>query len=120
MPQIHFLLAGVYEKQEKHLLAESEFLEAIELNPKDHSPRFEWGVYLYQKKDFSRALTQFTIATTLKPDYVWGYYYRSLCYQEINNFQKAKEDIEECLLLEPNNQSFINRLIEINKRLELN
>lgn len=120
MPQIHYLLARAYEKQEKYILAESEFLEAIEQNPTDHSPRFEWGVYLFQKKDFSRALTQFTIATTIKPDYVWSYYYRSLCYQEIKNYKKAKEDIAQCLLLDPNNQTYKDKLIQINNQLVSN
>jgi tetratricopeptide (TPR) repeat protein len=118
MPQIHYSLARAYEKQEKTFLAEAEYLEVIELNPSDQGPRFEWGVFLFQKKDFSRALTQFTVAITLKPDFVWSYYYRSLCYLESKNLEKAKEDMEQCLLLEPTNQSFKNKLIDINSHLK--
>jgi tetratricopeptide (TPR) repeat protein len=118
MPKIHYLLAKAYEKQEKPTLAEKEYFEAIETNPTDSGPRFEWGQVLFQRKDFKRAITQFTIAITLKPDYVWNYYYRGLCYEENQNWQKALTDFNQCLSMEPSNKSFMNRIDRLNKLMD--
>jgi tetratricopeptide (TPR) repeat protein len=117
-PQIHYLLARAFEKQGKSLLAEKEYIEAIEFNPANDGPRFEWGIYLYQKKDFVRSVTQLTIAITINPSNIWSYYYRGICYLELKNLKKAKTDFEQCILLDPNNQSFKDILANISDKIK--
>ena len=117
-PQIYYLLAKAYEKQGNSFFSEIEYIEAINQNPLEHGPRFEWGVALFQKKDFKRAITQFTISSTLKPDHVWSYYYRGICYSHEKNFLKAKNDFNHCLALEPKNETFQRKVDETLKALE--
>lgn len=116
--QVNYLLAKTYEKQKEYFLAEIEYLEAISQNPSDFGPRFEWGVALYQRQDYKRAITQFTVASTLKPDHVWSYYYRSICYMNEKNYTKAKNDIDTCLTLEPKNEAFLRKKEQISEILE--
>ena len=113
IPYIYYSLANAYLKLEQPNLAEKEYIEALQINPMDSGPRYEWGVFLYNKKDFLRAITQFTIAITLQPDNLWSYYYRALSYKNESKFENAIKDIEKCSSLDPNNQTFKNLLKEL-------
>jgi len=115
IPYIYYSLANAYQKLDKQNLAEKEYIDALQINPIDAGPRYEWGMYLFNHKDFSRAVTQFTIALTLQADHVWSYYYRGLSYKEEGKIEKAKSDIEKCLRFEPENQTFKNRLDELHQ-----
>lgn len=115
MPYVYYSLANAFQKQDKINLAEKEYLDALRINSLDSGPRYEWGVFLYNRKEFLRAITQFTLAITLKPDNPWSYYYRALSYKNVGKFENAKRDIMKCLSFDINNQTFKNFLNEINR-----
>ena len=114
---IRYSLARAYEKLGNYSLAESEYLSAVGLNPYDYNPRYEWGVFLYQHKEYSRSIIQFSLAISLKSDHVLSFYYRGLCYMEKKNYSKAKDDFAKSLELDPNNQSIKNQLQYLEQKI---
>jgi len=74
--------------------ARKEAARKAELDPNTH---FNRGKTNYDKKDYDRAITDFTKAIQLDPDYVEAYKYRALAYYEKGNYDKVFADCNETI-----------------------
>jgi tetratricopeptide (TPR) repeat protein len=65
-------------------------------------PYFNLG-YIHQEylKVYDVAIEHYTKAIEVEPRYLEAYYNRGLCYEEIEDFQKAEEDLRYALKLNP-------------------
>jgi len=52
--------------------------------------------------DCRNAVPDFTEAIRLRADYAHAFYFRSICYQEMNDYKKAWQDIEKAVFFDPN------------------
>jgi len=82
-----------------------------------YSTRYNYGVFLYSAKDYDKAITQLTMSIILKDDYIWSYYYRSLTYEAISKFDLALADMEKVVSLNPENESFLKRLYQLESKV---
>jgi tetratricopeptide (TPR) repeat protein len=112
-PSTYYQMAEIYIRLNQISKAESELLYSIAID-KTYLPRYYYGVFLFQTGEFQRAVIQLTLASTLNPDFVNIFSYRSLCYERLLKYELAISDMNRCLLLEPENKDFQNR----KKRLE--
>jgi tetratricopeptide (TPR) repeat protein len=60
------------------------------------------GIAFFAGGDFDQAITAFTLALTLKPDYAEAYYNRGLVYYEIKAADRALANFNEALRLDRN------------------
>lgn len=109
--------ARIYEEIGNYDLADNEYRELIEKRSYDYSPRYNWGIYLYNRKDYLKAINQLTMSIIFKDDFVWSYFYRSRVYEKIENFTKAIKDMEKCIQLDSANISFKNKLDDLKSKI---
>lgn len=77
------------------------------------------GVTYFQLKKYTIAIYYYKVAIKIIPDYILILKNLAFLYESIKIFPKAKEYYNNCLLLEPNNKLFIERLKFINRQLSL-
>ena len=109
--------ARIYEEIDNLDFADNEYKKLIEIRPLDYSPRYNWGIYLYNRNDYLKSINQFTMSIIFKDDYVWSYFYRSRVYEKIGDLDKAIKDIEKCIKLDFANISFQNKLDELKSKI---
>ena len=81
----------------------NEYLELIKLNPACEFCYYNLGaVYLELKKDNKKALSYFTKAIEIKPDYTEAYFARAYTYTKLKDKVSAKADYNMCLKIQPN------------------
>lgn len=62
------------------------------------------------KKDYKKAITNFTNAITIDANYIEAYYARGECYIKLNNKQEAKSNFQTALEINPQYELAINAL----------
>lgn len=94
--------------------AEKDFLKAATYMPKAGGSRRYLGEIYYSRKDYSKALAEFTKAISLyknTPDSLHKmYYYRGLTNIELTKNTEAISDFNEALRLKPNEKPYIFRI----------
>jgi len=80
--------------------------EAAKLDPKTH---FNSGKTNYDKKDYDKAIVNFTEAIRLDPNYAEAYSYRAGAYYGKKDYDKAIADYTELIRLKPDASSYSNR-----------
>lgn len=98
-------------------LAHTEYRKLILLLSDSWQPRYRWGLFLFQQKEWDLALTQFTMSLTFNPDHVWSYYYRARTYQELKRYPEALIDLTKALSINPEQASVIQLYERIEKIL---
>jgi tetratricopeptide (TPR) repeat protein len=92
--QKQFEKANTYYK--KALLIEPEnqtVQDAIKLANKDYNSQLlEQGMAQYKAMDYKKSLKTLSQLITFDPQNAYGYYYRALCYDGLNDSRKAIED----------------------------
>ncbi len=92
--QKQFEKANSYYK--KALLIEPDnqsIQEAIKLANKDYNDQLlEQGMAQYKAMDYKKALKTLSQLLTFDPKNAYGFYYRALCYDGLNDSRKAIED----------------------------
>jgi len=53
------------------------------------------------KGDCIKAIEDFTLAIDLRSDYAHAFYFRSLCYQRMKDYDQAWRDVDRAILLKP-------------------
>lgn len=78
------------------------YAQAINLDPFNPVLALELGGIMIQMKDYTAAITQFTRATNLKPDYANAWYNLANAYRLIGDGENARKTLEKTLtLLDP-------------------
>ena len=113
----YYVSADIHKKLGNINLSYNEYQKIIELLPLSYSTRYNYGVFLYSAKDYDKAITQLTMSIILKDDYIWSYYYRSLTYEAISKFDLALADMEKVVSLNPENESFLKRLYQLESKV---
>lgn len=79
------------------------YLELIKLNATCEFCYYNLGaIYLELKKDNKKALSYFTKAIEIKPDYTEAYFARAYTYTKLKDKISAKADYNMCLKIQPN------------------
>ena len=77
------------------------------------------GVTYFQLKKYKFAIYYYEVAIKIIPDYILILKNLAFIYESTKIFPKAKKCYTDCLLLEPNNKFFIERITLINRQLNL-
>ena len=75
---------------------------------------FNLGFYEFRSQNYQEASQYFTKCLSIQPQYYDARWYLSLCYFYLNNFQKAKTELEILQSQLPENNSIINLQNQIN------
>ena len=67
----------------------------------DAEAYYKRGVAYYGKKDYDKAISEFTEVIRLKPNYAEAYYYRGYAYAHNGNYDRAISDLNEAIRLNP-------------------
>lgn len=101
-------IEGHYDKamycQENDLLDEAldEYEKIIAIDPKFESAWHNKGyVYLVYKQDYKLAIEYFTKAIEIKSTYVGAYHNRALAWLKLGDIQRAKDDFNAALAIDP-------------------
>ncbi len=71
------------------------------------------AIYVEVKKDYAQALKNFTKAIEQSPDYATAYFARGYTYARMRNKEKARQDYQQCLKIQPNYEPAIQGLNEL-------
>lgn len=65
--------------------------------------RLHWrnGNALFEKKDFEKALKEFTAATSIDPKYIDAYYNKALTEEEMDRLDAAEKDLKIVFQMQP-------------------
>lgn len=119
-PAIYFNLGVAYTFVKEEDKAIETFQTCVNLNPLAAEAYYNMGqIYLLRKEDFSKALSCFSRAASVRPDYVGAHHQKGTVYELLGDPKKALECWEKTLELDPNNtmakdniervKDFINR-----------
>jgi tetratricopeptide (TPR) repeat protein len=79
------------------------------LNPNFAFPYNNRGLVYYNKKDYNKAISDFTEAIRINPSYFFAYYDRGLSYDHIREYDKAISDYTEAIRLKEDADAYCAR-----------
>ncbi|HEY4789560.1 MAG TPA: tetratricopeptide repeat protein [Bacteroidales bacterium] len=85
------------------ILATIFSLQALGQNAKKF---YKTGEEFFKASNFQDAITQFTSAVALNPEYKDAYFMRGCSYEMIKDFAKAADDFNRAPIFEPKNEEF--------------
>ncbi len=103
----HQRLVDFTDGQEKtnHLnMAVECFKELIQLKVFEPKVRVECGYCYFLKNDYSKALTMYASSLEISTEYYQVYFYRAKLYIELNQYQQARNDLQQFLQFKPEHQ----------------
>jgi len=83
-------------------------------NPEDPIPHFNIG-HMYMSNNIDSAITHYSNAISLSPDYFQAYYNRGLCYEAKENLEFSEKDYRAALAIKPDYELAIEGLNRIIK-----
>lgn len=106
--------------------AKNMLLELSEQRPQDYEALLNLADFLVSKKQFNEAKDSYTKVLEIKKDSSeadWAIYYaRGICYERLDNWEKAEEDFFNALDISPNQPDVLNYLgygwLTMDKNLE--
>ena len=101
----HPLLARPVAAREFVRSAKSEVPESND----DYKSLFELAFAFQQKRDFQKAVTYYTKAIELNPETAEAYVNRGAAYESMDDLDRALEDFNKSLALEPKSEGYNNR-----------
>ncbi len=102
---IYFNLGVAYTFLKKDDKALQTFQTCVDIDPKAAEAYYNMGqIYLLQKKDFSRALSCFSRAASVRPDYIGAHHQKGKAYELLGYPEKALECWERTIELDPDNK----------------
>jgi len=98
-----------YYRKKEIILALADIGRAIELNPDNRGGNAAYPYHIrasiyYNQNDFSSAIPDYSQVIQLLPNAVGPYIDRGFCYLQTGDYEKATEDIDAALQLEPRNE----------------
>jgi tetratricopeptide (TPR) repeat protein len=96
-----YRLRGVnYANQGKYELALADFNKSVKLHPNGNA--FSARAHLfYHQGLYEQAIADYTEGLQLLPNDSFAYYRRAICFRNMRNMEKASEDIEHSIELNP-------------------
>lgn len=79
--------------------AETEFLKILEADPDDGNSHFRLGQIYRKKKDYDKALSELTKASSILVGNLEVSFYLATLYEELGKFEKAEERFQQLLKL---------------------
>ncbi|MGC8907101.1 MAG: tetratricopeptide repeat protein [Desulfomonilaceae bacterium] len=102
---IYFNLAIAYTFMKEENKALETFQRCVELNPAAAEAFYNMGqIYLLSKKDFSMALSCFSRAASVRPDYIGAHHQKGKAYELLGYPEKALECWQKTIELDPENK----------------
>jgi len=87
--------------------AQASYVRAVQLDPANPRLRLELGGLLYSLEQYNQAVTHFSEAIQLKPDFTNAYYNLSNAYQQLNQPLEAYQAMEQVAsLISPDSPDF--------------
>ena len=75
------------------------YSQAVALDPANPAPRLEYGGFLYQLKDYTRAQSEFQTTIQLKADYANAYYNLAKLLEATGSYQNAYLTMQKAISL---------------------
>lgn len=112
-------LGGTLKDQHKPLQAIPHFRRSLQINPKDKNTLNNLGSILAANEDTrEEGLTYLHRAIAIDPDFFEGYYNLGVTYEEMSDFNRAKEAFNEALKIEAKNVNALLKLAEVYRTTE--
>lgn len=112
--QALYAKAKFYQDTEQYDVAISEYEKALTKLPGCETCAYNLGaIYLNIKKDYKKALEQFSKAIAINPNYLEAYFARGYTYFLLGDKNAARAEYKMCLQLEPNNELAIEGLNQL-------
>jgi tetratricopeptide (TPR) repeat protein len=99
--EIHYNLAGVFQKLGRLPEAESHYGEAIRLRPAWSAAHNNLGNLFWQQKRLAEALVAYGNAIRLQPDYPEAHYNQGIIFKETGDLASARDAFLRALSLRP-------------------
>eukprot|EP01084_Bolivina_argentea_P265090 449210_1 len=103
---LHVTLANVLSRWNSFVEAETEYNIAIVLEPKNNNFKYKFGGLLQKQHKHDLALEQFLLASKNNPDQPEYYFEAAYCYQMLKQFDKAIENYDKCITMNPNRADY--------------
>ena len=111
----YFNIASIYDLQSQRLLAESNYLLSIELNPNNPQTYVNLGILYARQKNYDHALAYLKQAIAVDPNYSKAYYNTGYIYKLIGDNTSARSFYIQALQVEPENELYKKAVLEISK-----
>ncbi|MDY6850957.1 MAG: M48 family metalloprotease [Thermodesulfobacteriota bacterium] len=106
----HYGLAMLYQQQQDFDMAEREFRSALEADPANPCILSDLGTMLFQKKDFSGAMSVLIRAVVLRPNMVQALYMLARTYEEQGLTDRAEKLYARVLVQNPKHPDALYRM----------
>lgn len=112
LAQVYQTLIGVADNSEEWAIR--SYAEAVKLSPNNPQLRVILGGVFFNAKEYGEALTFFSQAASLKPDYANAYYNAANTYKMLREFDEAKIAYQKTLiLLQPDSDDYLRAADEL-------
>ena len=99
--ELHYNLAGVFQKLGRLPEAESHYGEAIRLRPAWSAVHNNLGNLFWQQKRLAEAMVAYSNAIRLQPDYPEAHYNQGIIFKETGDLAAARDAFLQALSLRP-------------------
>lgn len=117
---VHEALAMVYQNTGEFELAEGEYERSISLDDSISRVRLNYSAFLYQRKEYQRAVQQLKIVTedAFYTKRIDAFINLGRCYVKLEDFKQAQQAYERAHLMNRKNLLIIYALADVNFQLE--
>lgn len=98
---IHIFIGIQYDEQGKYELAISEYVKAIEINPKYADSYNKRGLVYYNQGNYEQAINDYTTAIQLNPEYTDAFNNRGIVYYALDKNNDAISDYTKAIEIDP-------------------
>jgi len=110
---------NIYRMQKKYSLAIRDYTKSIQLDPSDFDIIYARANTYLDAEDFLNAIIDYSTIIDKNPSFPDIYFDRGYANIRLENYEKAKEDMESQIILAPKDFKSLANLINIKKKLEL-
>ena len=111
--QAHYNLAATYDRKGEVPQAIKSFERVVASNPREPGIMFQLGLLYYRNNQKENAQAAWERAVFLFPDYSNARWYLSLRYEELNQIEKAIDQLDRIAKLNAGNQLIEERLAKL-------
>lgn len=94
---------------------EALLLNCLHQKPTDAEIRYRYALFLKEREELHRAITQLTISLALDPKSDKSYFERANLFIQLELWEKAKSDLQKALQIKPDNQSYLRKMEQLDR-----